>query len=148
MKMRRTAWPLVLALLAVAPAFSGAVLFSKTYQFKAGTDLLITQEIDEGLRLDSVRIDMPTSEDGTLDPTSGSPTVDVAVSNLGKESRMFGIAVALFDDEGRLLGAGNGGPKMFPLRAERQGTYRVPLHGVNRESPKATRFTVSVETKR
>ncbi len=147
--MRRgIVWTAVAAtLLACAGAGAQAALLAKTYQFKADTQLQVGETIDGGLRLDSIQFFLPSTAGAPGMRTGGSVRADVSISNLGKERTMFGIAIALFDDQGRLLGAANGGPRIFPLRSERQGTFRLVFDGVNGEAYKATQFKIAIETK-
>jgi hypothetical protein len=58
-----------------------------------------------------------------------------------------GVAVALHDDQDRLLGVASGGDKMFPLKPGRQGLYVMSVNHVNASAPSATRFSISVETR-
>ncbi len=132
------------ALLAAAPAW--AALLSKSFQFKPDTDLEISSPVEGGLRLDKVHFYLPSTT-GEVSVRGGTVRADVAVSNLGDHAQMFGIAIALLDDQGRLVGAANGGPKMLPLRPSRQGTYPLVFFHVNGEAYKATTFKITVETK-
>jgi len=126
---------------------AGAALLSKTFQFKPGVELKVGENVEGGLRLDAVQFFLPSTSGVPGMRTGGTTRADVSISNLGTESQMFGVAIVLLDDEGRLLGAANGGPKMFPLRANRQGTFRVVFDGVNGEVYKATQFKIAIETK-
>ena len=125
----------------------GGTLFSKTYQFKPTTALTIGADIEPGIRLDTVKFSLPTSEDGKISRASDSATAEVAISNTGTESRKMGVALALFDDAGRLLGVATGGDKLMALKPGRQATYVLTFSMVNAETPSATRFQISVETK-
>ena len=78
--------------------------------------------------------------------SSGILKADITVTNLGVEARKFGIAVALFDDEGRLLGVASHGTT-FPLKPERQAIYTLDFTNVNSELFKATKFKISIEPK-
>jgi len=147
--MIRTLVAMVLLSLASAlPAPAQASrLFSKTYQFKASTILEIGADVEPGVRVDSVRFLVPASGDGTVTRAGETVQVEVAVSNTGKESRRIAIALALFDEQGRLLGVASGGDKLFPLKSGRQATYLLTFSHVNAEAPSATRFQISVETR-
>jgi hypothetical protein len=135
------------ALLTGAGIEARAALLSKTYQFKPGTELQVAEEVEGGLRLDSVQFLLPSTAGMPGISTGGVPRAEVSISNLGKESKMFGVAIVLLDDQGRLVGAANGGPRVFPLRSERQGKFRLVFDGVNGEAYKATQFKIAVETK-
>ena len=147
--MRRSIVLTVVAasLLACAGAGAQAAILAKTFQFKPEVVLQVGESLEGGIRLDSVQFFLPSSSGVPGMRTGGLVRAEVSISNLGKEKQMFGIAVALFDDQGRLLGAANGGPRVFPLRPERQGTFQIVFDGVNGEAYKATQFKIAIETK-
>jgi len=147
--MPRARTLILAALLSVLPVASTtqAAILSKTYIFKADTTLDVGVEIDRGLRLDAIRFALPSTIDGKIVRTGGFATAHVAVSNTGEASRRVGIAVALYDDENRLLGVASGGVGLFPLKPDRQGTYSLTFENVNAEIPKATKFQISIEPK-
>jgi hypothetical protein len=142
--MRRTIPIVVAAALTLAPFSARAAQFSKTYVFKAGTTLQVGTEIQPGLRLDSVEFLLP-EDDGSPSGLFNGPRVKVAISNLGEASVRVGIALAVTDDDNRLVGAASGGTKMFPLRADRQMVYTLEFEGVNAELSKGTTFRISIE---
>jgi hypothetical protein len=145
---RRIAMAVVAAaLLAASSASARAALLTKTYQFKPDIVLQVGESVEGGLRLDSIQIFLPSSTGVPGMRTGGVPRAEISISNLGTSRQMFGLAIVLLDDEGRLLGAANGGPRVFPLRPNRQGTFRLVLDGVNGEAYKATQFKIALETK-
>jgi len=135
------------SLLAFAGAGAQAAILAKTFQFKPEVVLQVGESLEGGIRLDSVQFFLPSSSGVPGMRTGGLVRAEVSISNLGKEKQMFGIAIAVFDDQGRLLGAANGGPRVFPLRPERQGTFQIVFDGVNGEAYKATQFKIAIETK-
>ena len=147
--MRRSIVLTVVAasLLACAGAGAQAAILAKTFQFKPEVVLQVGESLEGGIRLDSVQFFLPSSSGVPGMRTGGLVRAEVSISNLGKEKQMFGIAIAVFDDQGRLLGAANGGPRVFPLRPERQGTFQLVFDGVNGEAYKATQFKIAIETK-
>ena len=60
---------------------------------------------------------------------------------------MVGIAIALYDDEGHLLGVASGGNRISPVRPDRQKTFHLVFEGVTAEAHKATAFQISLEAK-
>jgi len=136
----------LLALPAFAPA-SEAAMFSKTYVFKPDTTLEIGVEVESGLRLDTVRFDLPATADGKVVRTAGLVQARVALSNTSGGARKVGFAVALYDDENRLLGVASCGIGLFPLKSGRQGTYSCTFENVNAEIPRATKFQITIEPK-
>jgi hypothetical protein len=124
-----------------------AALLSKVYVFQSGATLDIGESVEPSVRLDSVRFAVPASGGQTSTRTSGPVQAEIAVSNTGASARTVGIAVALFDDAGRLLGVASGGDRMFPLKAQRQAVYRLSFDFVNAEAARAVRFHISLETR-
>ena len=133
--------------LAMASVFSAsdarAELFSKAYSFKPDTTLQVGAEIPGGLRLDSVEFVLPKSD--VQAGTFSGPKVKVSISNLGTASAKIGVAIAITDDDGRLVAVASGGTKLFPLRADRQIVYTLSIDGVKAELSKGTVFRISIE---
>lgn len=140
--------PLALALILGMASPADAGLFTKTFKFKPDTTLEVGADLEGGVRLDTIRFRLPaTGEGGKVTRVGGVVKAEVAVSNVGASAKTIGIAIALLDDEGRLLAVGSGGTKLFPLRKERQMVYTLVFDGVNNEAANATVFKISVEPK-
>jgi len=145
MRRQVTLMVAVVTVLALTVPLVDAALTSKQYEYKSAVKLTTDVDLGEGLKLDHVMFRPPSSV-GKGFWKSGLLKVDVAVSNLSQEARKFGIAVALFDDNDRLLGVATHGTS-FPLKPERQAVYTLEFTNVNSEVFKATKFTISVEPK-
>jgi hypothetical protein len=124
-----------------------AELLSKRYEFQAGVLLALGSAESTGLRLDTVRFQLPASVDGRIVRAAGPVTARIEVSNTGTTSRRVGLAIALFDAEGRLLGAASGGSQLAPIKPGRQKSFELLFDGVNAEAGKATAFQISLEPK-
>jgi hypothetical protein len=120
-----------------------AELFSKAYAFKPDTTLQVGAEMPGGLRLDSVEFVLP--KEGAQGGTFDGPKVKVSISNLGTAAAKIGVAIAVTDADGRLVGVASGGTKLFPLRADRQIVYTLSIDSVRAELAKGTVFRISVE---
>jgi hypothetical protein len=147
--MRRLLIP-CLTVLALLVSFGGdarADTLSGTYVFKSGVTLEIGDETGDGLRLDSVEFQVPQSREGRKMRVGGLVRVKVAVSNLGEKPRKVGVAVALIDAEGGLLGVASGGSALGSVRPDRQVTFTLVFDHVNRLSASAASFKVAMETK-
>ena len=92
-----------------------AELFSKAYAFKPNTTLEVGTEMPGGLRLDTVEFVVPADERVEGSVFSG-PKVKVGISNLGDKSVKIGVAIAVTDADGKLVGVASGGTKLFPMR--------------------------------
>jgi hypothetical protein len=137
----------VFAALAVWPAGpAAAALLSKKYQFRPGVKLDVGTEIEGGLRLDTIQFVLPASAGSEPhERTAGKPYAVVAVSNAAQQSRRVAIAIALFDDQGRLLGVASGGTRLLGIKPGRQTTYTLVFDDVNSEVHRASTFQLSVE---
>ena len=71
----------------------------------------------------------------------------MAISNTSGESRKVGLALALFDEEGRLLGVASGGSKLASIKPGRQKSFILLFDGVNSEAHRAATFQISMESK-
>jgi hypothetical protein len=141
---------LVLCLVLVQPLVSApatAELFSKSYVFKPGVTLEIGADAGNGLRLESVEFILPSSLGGGLFRSGGLAKVEIVIANKGNRARKVGIAIAVFDDDGRLLGVASGGSKLLAIKPDRQSYYRMTFENVNGEIFKATNFKITLEPK-
>ena len=133
-----------IALLA-SPAL--AERFAKTYQFKTGVTLEIAEALDSGLRVDSVRFRVPEARDGADPRLAGLSKATVAVSNVGDKARRVGIAVALLDAQGGLLGVASAGTKLLPIRPNRQVEFTLVFDHVNERAGEAVSFKLALESR-
>jgi hypothetical protein len=137
------AWTLLLALATPAVA-----LVSKRYRFQEGPLLELGASGAAGLRLDSVRFKVPATVDDRITRAAGPFTARVYVSNTADRALRAGLAIALFDEEGRLLAVASGGSAMATIKPGRQKSFTLVFDGVNAEAHKATAFQISLEAKR
>lgn len=138
----RGAVSVLVAFIAFAPAVAQDFV-AKTYEFKANVRLEVGLDLGEGLRLESIQFELT---DDAPDLFGMDPRAKVVISNLGTESRRVGIAIALEDGTGRLVAAGTGGTKLFPLRAERQMAYGISFSDVRSRIHTAEVFRITLET--
>lgn len=135
-----------LSLLLGVPS-ADADTFSKKYRFVQDKTLEVGENVGSGMRLDSVQFVFPPASGEKILRIGGVPEAVVAISNLTQDSVKIGIALAVFDEEGRLIGVASGGSAMRGIRAYRQIGYSLKFDYVNGEMAKAATFQVSVETK-
>lgn len=141
---------LLVAITLVATAVAAAAdtpLLSRTYKFKTGVALEIGASMENGLRLDTVEFRLPA--EGRLIQLRIGPDVraEVAISNLGSVPLKVGVAIALFDVEGRLVGAASGGSALLAIKPGRQSTYNLSFKDVNDRAAEAASFQISIEPK-
>ena len=107
---------LTLSLLAIAPA-AQADTFSKKYRFVSDKTLEVGESVGSGMRLDSVQFVLPAPSGESILRIGGLPEAVVAISNMSQDSIKVGVAIAVYDEEGRLLGVASGGSAMRGIRA-------------------------------
>jgi len=146
--MRRS-MRIALVLVAVAatalPAWSA--LLSKSFQFKPGVTLELGVPAERGLRLDSVFFKMPAPNGRKFLKFGGQPSVEVTVSNGGGAAQKVGIAIAMFDRTGRLVGVASGGSKLVAIKPNRRSVYSLDFADVNDLLERAASFQISVEAR-
>jgi hypothetical protein len=123
------------------PASAGEFL-AKTYEFRPNIRLEVGLDLGLGLRLESIEFEIPEDPGKSFQV---DPRAKVVITNLGEQARRIGIAIALEDEAGRLVGAGTGGTKLFPLRAERQMAYGVSFGDVQSKIGTARAFRIALE---
>ena len=102
--------------------------------------------VKDGIHADSYRFDRVVRGGANPLKSNAGPTVVFSVKNQGSTKQEFGIAVALFDQSGRLVaagGAGRGG-KLDPGKSEE---VKVVFHGVSREAARAATIYMTLETR-
>jgi len=146
----RSRWVGVGATLA-ATVLSGAIQaasLSKEYVFRPEVELAIGAEVregDVGIRLDSVQF-VVRDEDRLL-PFGSPMRVDVGIKNLGTDARKVGVAIALFAEDGSLVGVASGGSKWLAIKPDRKSYYTLKFEDVTGRLDEATRFRITLETK-
>lgn len=148
MRRDRTRWivtALALGLALTLPTAAG--LRSKSFEFKPNTTLELGTTTDDGVRLDTIRIELPLTADGQVARTAGLVRAEVAVSNVAEAARKVGLAVALHDGEGRLLGVASGGTRFGAIKPGHQKRFTLNFDHVNLSAQRATTFQISVESR-
>ncbi|HEY3175518.1 MAG TPA: FxLYD domain-containing protein [Candidatus Polarisedimenticolia bacterium] len=137
----------LVALAAALPASGEAAIRSQRMAFvrESPADLSIAEG---GIRL--VRYRFSRLIRGTENPfkvLAGGPSLVFDVRNDGKEPRDFAVAVALFDGQGTLLGAGTQSHtgKLDPGESNQM---KVVLKDVNQDVSRAATLFVALETRR
>ncbi|MDB4324843.1 hypothetical protein N9971_00710 [bacterium] len=153
-RVMRLVIPVVISTLAVvsivligASGVANAGLLSKTYRFKTDVALQVGETTSEGVRIDTVRFTLPATVGGSHMRTGGLARAQVALSNTVDTGVKVGIAIALFDEAGRLVAVASGGSKLASLKADRQKTFELVFDDVNREAFRAVTFQISVEAR-
>jgi hypothetical protein len=141
-------WTILAALLAIASAAQAGGFLSKSYEFKANTPLQVGLDLGDGVKFDSIEFVLPAKEGDGPTPLFEQPKAKVTISNLGDASVKVGIALAVVDGDGNLVGAGTGGTTLLPLRAGRQMVYSIGFDDVRERIATGSAFRISFETTR
>jgi hypothetical protein len=134
---------LIAGLIAIA-SLAGTVhadLQTAEHPFVTGKILSLKEANDQGMRLDAVQFHLPRRGMGA------DLRAEVAVTNTADMALRVGIAIALFDDKGRLLGVASGGNRALALRPGQQKFYDLSFDHVGAEADQATKFRISVESR-
>jgi hypothetical protein len=126
----------VLCLAAVSLARAGIV--SNNYVYKPEVVLRMKLDNGLGLQIDSVRF-------GTVRMVRARRTAaQVVVSSSRDDAVEAGVAVALYDSEGRLVGAAGAGPAL--VRGAQSRVFTVVFEGLDHGPDTATSFQISLES--
>ena len=118
--------------------------FCETFPFH--WNKLQTLSIDlDGLKITSIAIGKREPSSKLFQgPDYGSRAL-LLVTNTSKRSRTPGFAIAVFDKEGRLLGAANGGTKIGNVSPGVTETFDLGFFQVKDRLPKGDHYMLSVE---
>jgi len=136
---------LLLLTLAALPAAAGTA--SGEYVFKMDVPQELGVVVEEGLTIQTVLFYTAGRGPASFFRVGNVMKAEIAISNVSEEGKMVGLAVALFDEKGKLLGVASGGNKFLPQRDERQRTYTLVFNHVNSLADTAASFKVTVETR-
>ncbi|MBL0311983.1 MAG: hypothetical protein IPP78_04540 [Holophagaceae bacterium] len=118
--------------------------FSGTFPFH--WNQLQTLEVNvDGLKVTSLAIGKREPKSKLFQgPNYGSRAL-IHVANTSKKPRTPGFAIAVFDKEGRLLGAANGGTKIGTVKPGTTETFDLAFFQVKDRLPKGDHYVLSVE---
>lgn len=118
--------------------------FSGTFPFHWNQLQTLDVNVD-GLKVTSLAIGKREPRSKLFQgPNYGSHAL-IHVTNTSKKSRTPGFAIAVFDKEGRLLGAANGGTKIGTVKPGTTETFDLAFFQVKDRLPKGDHYVLSVE---
>lgn len=117
---------------------------SKRYDFKWDKNLPLGLELD-GLKVSSIFFNNRELKAGWLKDANFGTRAQLEVTNTSKQDRIPGFAVAVFDKEGRLLGAASGGTKLGVVKPGETETFDLNFTQVKERLPRGDHFVLSVE---
>ncbi len=129
---------------ALQPLFA-AEFISKKYQFKEDVWLELNASV-KNVILKSIKFKIPAKAEGKFFVISGAIKADVLVENKSEHDQKVGIAIALFDSEGNLVGVGSSGSKMFfKVKPGKKNEYAVTFSYVTEMIDEASTFQITLE---
>ncbi len=128
-----------------APAPSQSLsFFSETFPFHWNQSQRLEINVD-GLKVTSIAIGKREPRPKLLQgPDYGSRAL-IHVTNTSRKPRTPGFAIAVFDKEGRLLGAANGGTKIGTVKPGTTESFDLAFFQVKDRLPKGDHYMLSVE---
>ena len=72
----------------------------------------------------------------------------VSISNLSSVGHRVGVAIALFDEKGQLVGVASGGNRVSTLRPDRRKEFRLVFDNVTANVFRAKTFQITIESQR
>lgn len=146
--------PLILGLQAPSPAASPEAakaqelkplgFFSQKFPYKWDVMLPLKTEVD-GLRLNTIFFNRREVTSWPLKGAEFGTRAQIEVTNTAKKVKVPNFAVAVFDDEGRLLGVATGGSKITGVSPGETETFDLNFSRILQRLPKGTNFVLSVE---
>lgn len=117
---------------------------SRRYDFHWDKLIPLDLEVD-GLRVKSIFFNRRGIKTGLFKGAEFGSRAQVEVMNTAKRPRNPGFAVAVFDGEGNLLGAGSGGTKVGTVKPGETETFDLNFFQVMERLPRGTHFHLTVE---
>lgn len=128
------------------PATAGKPLsfFSEKFTYAWEKTLPLAVDVD-GLKVKSVFFARREAKSGIFKGAEFGTRAQVEVTNTALKPRTPGFAVAVFDAEGRLLGAATGGTKFGTVKPGETETFDLNFTQVKERLPLGASFVLSVE---
>ncbi len=127
-----------------APELKPLGFFSQRFPYLWDTVLPLKAEVD-GLKLNTIFFNRREIRTWPLKGAAFGTRAQIEVTNTAKSVRVPNFAVAVFDDEGRLLGVATGGSKITGVAPGETETFDLNFSGVLQRLPKGTSFVLSLE---
>lgn len=118
--------------------------FSQKFPYQWDVLLPLNAEVD-GLKLNTIFFNRREIRGGLLKGAEFGTRAQIEVTNTAKKMRVPNFAVAVFDDEGRLLGVATGGSKIGGVKPGETETFDLNFSRILQRLPKGTHFVLSLE---
>jgi len=128
----------------VTQALAPLGFFSKKFPYAWDVLIPLGAEVD-GLKLNSIFFNRREFQSGLLKGADFGTRAQIEVTNTSDKTRIPNFAVAVFDDEERLLGVAIGGTKLIGVRPGTTESFDLNFSRVLQRLPKGTHFVLSLE---
>lgn len=118
--------------------------FSRKYAYTWDALLPLNAEVD-GLKLNTIFFNRREIQSGILKGAEFGTRAQIEVTNTADKPRIPNFAVAVFDEDGRLLGVATGGTKLLGVRPGATETFDLNFSRVLQRLPKGSHFVLSLE---
>jgi len=99
----------------------------------------------DGLKVNSIAFSKRKAAVWPIKDAEFGTRATIEVTNTADKPRVPGFAVAIFDDEDRLLGVATGGTKLGSVRPGKTESFDLNFHQVLERLPKGHHFHLSIE---
>ena len=99
----------------------------------------------DGLKINSIYFNTRSLKLGPLKAGEFGTRAHIEVTNASDKPRSPGFAVAIFDEDDRLVGVATGGTKLGPVHPGEIETFDLSFHQVTERISKGSRFYLAVE---
>ncbi|MBK8792672.1 MAG: hypothetical protein IPN59_05845 [Holophaga sp.] len=118
--------------------------YSKKFPYAWDVLIPLGAEVD-GLKLNTIFFNRREFQSGLLKGADFGTRAQIEVTNTSDKTRIPNFAVAVFDDEERLLGVAIGGTKLLGVRPGTTESFDLNFSRVLQRLPKGTHFVLSLE---
>ena len=118
--------------------------FSETFAFHWNEQTPLPINVD-GLKVTAISFSKRAPKAKFLQGPDYGTRALIEVTNTSKKPRIPGFAVAVFDKDGRLLGAANGGTKIGTVKPGGTETFDLSFFQVKERLSKGDHYVLSVE---
>lgn len=134
-----------IALFLASPIATAGDFVSKKYNYKPGTKLELGAAVNDVV-METIIFKLPGEAKGKRFSFAGNFKADVEIANKSKTDVKVGLAIALFDAQGSLVGVGSGGSKMFfDIKSGKKKEYTATFYYVTENIEEATTFQITLE---
>lgn len=118
--------------------------YSQSFPYKWDTIINLRSEVD-GLKLNTIFFNKRSLRANFMKDADFGTRAQIEVTNSSKANKMPNFAVAVLDEDNRLLGVATGGSKITGVKPGETETFDLNFSRVTNRLPKGTRFILTIE---